>query len=89
MALGASRASVQRMFLWQALRAVGVGSIIGVLVAIPLARLARGLLFGIEPVDPLTYAGVLGLVGFMAAVAAWAPAVRASRVSPGLAMVAD
>ena len=89
MALGASRASVQHMFLRQALRAAAVGSIIGVLVAIPLARLARGLLFGIEPVDPLTYVGVLGLVAVIAVLAAWAPAARASRVSPSLAMVAD
>ena len=89
MALGATRSVVLGMFLRQALRAVAIGSIAGVAIAIPLSRLARGLLFGIEPADPVTYAGVLVLVGVIALIAAWAPAERASRVPPSLAMVGD
>ena len=89
MALGASRASVQRMFLRQALRAVAVGSIAGVAIAIPLSRLARGLLFGIEPADPLTYAGGLVFLSVVTVVACYIPASRAAGVDPLEALRVD
>ena len=89
MALGASRGAVMAMFVRLAMRAVIVGGLVGLGIALPLSGFARGMLFGIEPTDRFTYAAVPVLVGLIALAAAWVPAMRAARVSPSTAMVAD
>jgi predicted permease len=80
LAIGAApstlRGMVVRQGLW--LAAVGVG--IGMVVALSLAHAMRGMLFGVEPGDPATYAAIaLGLLAIVAA-ASWVPARRAARV---------
>ena len=82
MVLGADRGGVQGMVLGQGLRLVGLGLALGVVASLGLGRLMRGLVYGVAPTDPLTYASVAGAVVAVAALACWIPARRASRVDP-------
>jgi len=86
MALGAQAGSV----LWLVLRRAGalvlLGSGIGILGALGATRLLSGLLFGIAPLDVATFAGVIGLLGGAALLAAYLPARRASRIDPALTL---
>jgi putative ABC transport system permease protein len=82
MALGAAPVTVLRMLLGQGLRSVALGLALGSLASLALGRLISGLLFGIQPTDPLCFAGsalLLVLVGFVAALL---PARRAAHVDP-------
>ncbi len=82
MALGAQRRDVLTMVLWNGLKLVLVGLLIGVPVAALAAQGLKALLFGIDPLDPITFAGVpLILVGVTIA-ATITPARRAARVNP-------
>jgi putative ABC transport system permease protein len=82
MALGASAASVFRLVIGQALRLVFLGVAVGLLAAGALTRLLEGLLYGVEPLDPLTF-GVTALVLFgVATLAAYVPARRGMRMAP-------
>jgi putative ABC transport system permease protein len=82
MALGASSANVLANVLGGAARLVVAGLALGLLAALPLSRLLRGLLFGIEPLDLVSFAiaaVVMMLVGMLAALL---PARRAAGVEP-------
>jgi putative ABC transport system permease protein len=54
-----------------------------------LARLVRGLLFGVAPHDPVTLASVTLLMAAIGLGACWLPALRASRIDPGVALRAS
>jgi len=82
MALGATPESVLRMVLGQALRLVALGLVAGVAGALALAHLMRGLLYGVAPTDPLTYAAVALVLLVSAALACYAPARRAATIEP-------
>jgi ABC-type antimicrobial peptide transport system permease subunit len=82
MSLGADRSAVIGMVLRGALGVVLVGGLAGLVIAIGLAQLIRQFLFGIGPADPLTLVGVPLLLGGVAALAAYVPGRRASRVDP-------
>jgi putative ABC transport system permease protein len=85
-ALGAQRVDVLRMVVGQALALAAAGVGIGLLAALALTRVMRSLLYGVSPMDPLTLAAVpLFLIG-LAALAAYLPALRASRVDPMVAL---
>jgi len=62
------------------------GLVIGTVVSIGIARALTGLLFGVRPVDPLTYAAIALLLGASALVACYLPARRAARVDPMVAL---
>ncbi len=82
MALGASRGNVLRLVLRRGVLYAAAGIAAGVVAALFLTRLMEGLLYGVAPRDPLTFAAAaLGLLG-IAAVASLVPALRASRVDP-------
>jgi len=82
MALGAERRTILRMILGEGAAMALVGLVAGGVVAIPLSALLKGLLFGVEPVDPPTIAlSALLLVG-VALLASWIPARRATVVDP-------
>jgi ABC-type lipoprotein release transport system permease subunit len=49
----------------------------------------RALLYGVEPLDPATYVAVVGLVGIVVTLAAWAPARRAAGIDPMTLMRAE
>ncbi len=82
MALGASARQIGRLVVGEGVRLTAVGLLIGLLLSGLLARLLGGMLFGVSPVDPVTYAGIgllLLVVGWLAAVG---PTRRALRTEP-------
>jgi putative ABC transport system permease protein len=78
MALGAQRSQVLGLIMQQGMTPVVVGLAGGVVVALFLSRAIRGLLFGIQPADPLTIAGVTVVLLAAGAMACFLPARRAS-----------
>ena len=82
MALGADRREIRRQVLRQAFRLTILGLAIGLVAAAGISFGLSRLLFGIEPVDILTYAAVGTVLALVAIVAGYLPAVRASRISP-------
>jgi putative ABC transport system permease protein len=66
-----------------------VGATVGVLLALPVARLASGLLYGVSASDPRTYAGITLLLMGVALLACYLPARRATRIDPLVALRVD
>jgi putative ABC transport system permease protein len=85
-ALGATTADVFRLVVGSAARVVIAGGVVGLVLAALLARLLATVLFGVQPLDPLTFASVIGTLIVTAAVATLAPAWRASRIDPAAAL---
>jgi putative ABC transport system permease protein len=81
-ALGATAGSVMRLILGSAARVVAVGGVIGLAAAAVLVRTISTFLFGVEPLDPMTFGSVSLLLALTAAIATAAPAWRATRVDP-------
>ena len=82
MALGATGADVSRLVVVQGLKPAIVGVGIGVVVALFASRVLRTLLFGVTPIDPLTFAIVPAALLVVAALACYVPAVRAVHLDP-------
>jgi len=80
MALGSGRGSVMRIVLDQGVKLVGAGIALGLFGAYGLARLMRGLLFGVESFDVALVGGVTGMLVSVALAACLAPAHRATRI---------
>jgi predicted permease len=78
-ALGATRGSLIVMILRQGMRLTAAGMIFGVLGAIVLAHIMTGALFGIGPMDPISFSGTLLLLAFTTFIACFIPAHRATR----------
>jgi putative ABC transport system permease protein len=89
MALGASRTSVLRLVLGQALAMVGAGLALGVPLSMLFAGTLSSYLFDTRPVNPLTLTAVAAIFLATAALACLGPATRATRVDPMLALRAD
>jgi predicted permease len=89
MALGAERGRVLAMLLRQGLIPVAIGLGLGVVGALGLSRLIAGLLFGIEPTDPLCFVGSAGVLVAVALVACFVPARRATGIDPMVALRAQ
>jgi putative ABC transport system permease protein len=85
-ALGAKPSGVFRMVVRQGMLPVVVGAAAGVAVAIPMTTLLRTLLFGVQPIDPPTYAIALAVLAGIAVTACAVPALRATRVDPLVAL---
>jgi putative ABC transport system permease protein len=88
-ALGATTLDIVRLVMVGAGRVVLVGSLVGLALAAALGRLLDTLLFGVEPLDPLAYASVAGLLAFTAMLAAAGPAWRAASIDPVDALRAE
>jgi len=86
MALGASARDVQTRIVIQTLGLAAIGMAIGVVGSLALTRSLTGLLFGITPTDPATFAAMLLVLGVVAALAGYVPARRASRIDPLVAL---
>jgi ABC-type antimicrobial peptide transport system permease subunit len=84
-ALGASGGAILKMVLANAARVIGAGALIGLVLAAVLTQTIATFLFGVEPLDPLTFVGVVVVLGFTAAIASLIPAYRASRTDPVVA----
>jgi predicted permease len=88
-ALGAQQSAVKQMFVWNGLSLAGIGVVIGLAAAAGLMRLMKSLLFGISPLDPLTYVSMPLILIFAAVLASYLPARRAAAVDPVEALRAD
>ena len=82
MALGAEASEIRRMVIRHGLGPVSIGVVIGVAGAAAAAQTLRGLLYNVQPLDPVTLVVVPGLIVVAALVASLVPALRASWVEP-------
>ena len=89
MALGAGRAHVVRLVANDGARAVVPGVVLGLVGAVLLTRTMRTMVYGVGTSDPIAFAGGLGALFIVAALACFVPARRASRVDPISAMRAE
>jgi predicted permease len=85
-ALGATPAAILTLVLRQGLVLAVIGITVGIGAAAALTRLMQGLLFGIQPADPLTFAVTSLVLGMTALAACYFPARRAARTDPVEAM---
>jgi putative ABC transport system permease protein len=85
-AMGARRWGVVRSVLREALLQATIGVVIGLGGAFALTRLLESQLFGLEPTDPITFAGVVVLLVGVALLASFVPAKRAAGVQPSVAL---
>jgi putative ABC transport system permease protein len=85
-AIGATPQRIRRMVVGEGLRLTGVGLLLGLALALALTRYVSALLFGVTPTDAPVYFGVCGLLLAVAAGASYAPARRALRVDPVVAL---
>lgn len=79
LALGAGRVRTVRMVVWQGLRLALVGIALGLIGAAALGRSMAAFLFGVTPIDTVTFIGVPIALVLTAAISAWLPARRAAR----------
>jgi predicted permease len=89
MALGAKKSELVWMFVRSALVLTGVGTVVGLGAAAALMRLMRSLLFGISPLDPVTFTAVPVALAAAAALASYLPARRTTAVDPVEALRAE
>ena len=82
MALGASAREVVAMVLRRVAWLVGLGIVLGAGLSAWAATFIRTLLYGLDARDPLTFVAASALLMFVATLAAWLPARRASRIDP-------
>lgn len=82
LALGAQPGELRGMFVRSAMILAAVGAAAGLAIAMVLTRAMSSLLFGVNPVDPLTYAAVTSIVLATARLAAYLPARRATSHGP-------
>jgi predicted permease len=85
-ALGARRGAVVRSVVWQSVRLVAAGAVIGGAAAWGGGRVLASLLYEVRPTDPPVFAGVVLLLVGVAVAAALVPAARAARIDPAAVM---
>jgi ABC-type lipoprotein release transport system permease subunit len=103
MALGAQPANVLRLVIWQGMKLVVLGLVVGALAGYGLTRLLASdyfterdwqrkvaeQLYGVRGTDPWTFAAIASLLTLVALIACWLPGRRASRVDPLTALRHD
>ncbi len=82
LALGAPYRELRNMFVRHGLALVGAGAIVGLAASAGVTRMLKSLLFGVSPLDPITYLVVPFVLGIAAVIASYVPARRASLVDP-------
>ncbi len=85
-ALGAQKSEVLRLVAGRGGMLVAIGLVIGLIAALLLTRLMEGLLLGVSATDPLTFIVIASLLAFVALLACWIPARRATKVDPMIAL---
>jgi predicted permease len=88
-ALGATRRQIAVPVLREALLLGVLGTALGLPLALLLVRIVKAQLYGVEPVDPISLAGGVGLLAAVAVFAAWFPARRAAFIDPADALRAE
>lgn len=86
LSLGATSGRIQRMVLLEGGMLLGLGLLLGVVGALLAMRAIRGLLFGVEPHDPVTLVAVSLTMLAVGIAACWIPAARAARIDPAEAL---
>jgi putative ABC transport system permease protein len=86
MALGARTRDVLLLVLGQGLRLVLGGMVLGVVATLPLTRLLASMLYGVTPTDITTFVTIALLLIFVAMMACYIPARRATKVDPLIAL---
>jgi ABC-type antimicrobial peptide transport system permease subunit len=89
LALGADRRSVFVFMLSEGLRPALCGLLVGLAGSLTLGRGLAGLLYGVSPLDPQVYAGVAAVLIAVGTLACSAPAWRAARTDPMVALRSD
>jgi len=88
-ALGATQGQLVSMFVRRGLKLAAAGAALGLVAAAIASRFMESLLFEVQPLDPLTYAGVAGIVVGIAALASYVPSRQVSGTSPLEALRAE
>jgi len=86
LALGAGRSHIVRMLVSTSGRGMVAGLALGLLLSLACGPVLGSYLYGLHPLDPLAYAGVLALLAATAAMATFVPARRACRVDPAITL---
>ena len=86
LALGATPRAVTRMVVLQAMALAGVGLVVGIGGAVVAVRAVRSMLYGVDPLDPASFAAAVAVLGAVTCMAALIPARRASRVDAMVAL---
>ena len=86
MAIGAQRRDILRLILLESVRPVMAGLLVGIFLAMEASTLLKGVLYGLNAVDPISFAGVSALFLAIALLAAYAPARRAMHVDPNIVL---
>jgi putative ABC transport system permease protein len=86
MALGAQRADVLRLVIGHASKLVGIGTVLGLIVSLVSTHALSALLYRVGAFDPLTIAVVTVVLGAVALLASYIPALRATRADPMIAL---
>jgi ABC-type antimicrobial peptide transport system permease subunit len=86
MALGSTAADILGLVIRDGMRITGVGLAVGVVGMLALTRAMRGLLYGVQPLDPIVIGMVAIVLTGVAIVATLVPARRAADVSPMAAL---
>jgi ABC-type antimicrobial peptide transport system permease subunit len=81
-ALGAQRADVIGMILWQGMSLALIGSAIGLMLAAAAGRLLAAFLLGTPPIDPVTFSAAAALFATIGLAACYAPARHATQINP-------
>jgi putative ABC transport system permease protein len=82
MALGADRATIRKLVVWQGMRLTLAGVVAGIAASFGLTRLLSTFLFGVKPWDPAVFVAAPFILTGVALIAVWMPAARASKVDP-------
>jgi putative ABC transport system permease protein len=85
-ALGATTSDVLRLVVGSAARVIAAGAVIGLVLSAVFGRLLAAMLFGVQPLDPMTFAAVTILLVLTAAVSIAGPAWHAARIDPAVAL---
>jgi macrolide transport system ATP-binding/permease protein len=85
-ALGATRGRILRLVVGDGMLLLAIGLVVGIAGAVGVSRALASFLFGISPLDPITFGIVPVLLAAVAILACWLPAMRATRVDPMVAL---
>jgi putative ABC transport system permease protein len=84
--MGATTQDVLRLVAGGAVRVIVTGAVIGLLASAALTRLLTAMLFGVQPLDPITFLWVAIVLAATAAVAVAGPAWRAAHIDPAVTL---